>query len=150
MKRTGLLIGAGIALLAFSGRAFARSLQNLQLSLGNFRLTFQGFTPVLLFRINVYNPDIVAVNIRSVMGNVVYKNQVVSNFNTANTFNITVPPKKEVAIESRATLGLGAIVSAILQKQPGAAVVVRGSLFTGGAVEIPFNRTWNAATGAVS
>ncbi len=149
MKRTGIVLGVlGLGFLALRSRAMSRSLQNLQLSLSNFKVSFQGFTPVLSFRINAYNPDVEPVNIRSVMGNVFFKDKAIASFNTTNDLNITVAPKRTVAIDSRAVLSLGAVVSALLQRVPGAVVDVKGTLFTG-ALEIPFVRTWNASTGAV-
>lgn len=149
MKRTGIVLGVvGLGFLALRSRAMSRSLQNLQLNLSNFKISFQGFTPVLMFRINAYNPDVEPVNIRSVMGNVLFKNQSIASFNTTNDLNIKVAPKRTVAIESRAVLSLGSLVTALIQKVPGATVDVRGTLFTG-AIEIPFVRTWNANTGTV-
>ncbi len=150
MKKAGILLGViGVGFLALRSRAMSRSLQNLELTLSNFSIRFSGLTPVLYFRINAYNPDIEPVNIRSVLGNVFFKDKQIATFNSTNQMNITVAPKRTVAIESRASLGLGALVTALLQKVPGAKVDVKGTLFTG-AIEIPFIKTWDAASGAVS
>lgn len=145
------LIGAGLlglGFLAMRGRASARSLSNLQVSFSNFKIQFSGFTPVLLFRINAYNPDTANVNITNVLGNVVFKNKSISTFNSSNSMSLVVRPKQTVAIESRATLSLGAIVQALVQKMPGAKVEVQGVINTNG-IEIPFIKTWEPATNAV-
>lgn len=151
MKKSNLLLGAGVVglvLLAVRGQASARSLKNLQIGFSNFSLRFMGLTPVLFFRINAYNPDVANVTITNVIGDVLFKNSVISTFNTANDMNVVVPPKKTVAIDSRATLGLGALVQALLQKVPGAKIEIKGVLNTN-HIEIPFVRTWEAATNKV-
>lgn len=136
---TGGLVTAGILLAR--GASWTQKLEMLQYSFANFSIRFSGLTPVLSFRLNIYNPNRENVSIRDISGAIKFQGNTISNFNSTNTTDFVVEGKKAVAVEIRANLSLGPVVQAIISKVPGMKVDIDGVMSTPMA-NIPFTKTF--------
>ncbi len=131
---TALLVGGGwLAMRTWSAK---RSVEMFEYSVSDIALRFSGITPILHFKLNIFNPNRQPVPIRDIVGEVVVKGQKVASFQNTNPAKIGAGQKSFIDMQVR--LQAVSLVSAILKKQAGLTVDLAGIMRTA-FFDMPFN-----------
>ena len=133
----GILVGAGwLAMRTWSAK---RSVEMFEYSVSDIALRFSGITPVLSFKLNIFNPNEQPVPIRDVVGEVVFKGTKVASFQNTNPAKIGARQKSFIDMQVR--LQAGPLLAAIIKKQPGLTVDLTGLMRTA-FFDMPFNYSY--------
>lgn len=138
----GVAAAAAVGFMMYKGWSVKRAVKMLDYSISNVAIRFSGITPVLYFKLIVYNPNSQAIPASDIVGQVYYRGFDVAVFQNKTPVNIGAQQKASFDMQAR--IRPGEILQALLKKEPGASVTIEGLLRTS-VVDMPFTYKWNFA-----
>lgn len=145
MRRSTLIIGGIAAALIYSGsRALAmqKSVELFQYTIDpkSIEIRLEGLTPVVKFRLNIFNPNKTSVPVKDVAGSVSFRGATVASF--INAAPIAIKAREAASIDLKAKLSGIGLMSAIMAKGADQKIGITGIIKTG-AFDLPFTYTAN-------
>ncbi|TWI80536.1 LEA14-like dessication related protein [Lacibacter cauensis] len=137
----GLIIAAGVGLAWLGIRAAAKkqAFDLLTYGVSNIALRWNGLTPMLNFKLNIFNPNAESIPVQQVSGKIYFKNAAVATFLNQTAINIAA--KSSTAVDMTVRLSLGGFVAALINKTADAQAVVDGLIRTA-YFDVPIKYNW--------
>lgn len=137
-----LLIGGGALALYLISRAKAikETVKFLEYTPGDVSLKFEGLTPIINIRLDIYNPNRTSVPVNGVLGRIFFKGKSVASFTNADKVIINGNESTSVNVKVRLSLFNAAV--ALLTKDPSRKLEIDGLIKTS-VTDIPFGYSYD-------
>lgn len=133
-------ITAGVLYAAYRGWNVKKSVEMFEYSVKDLKFRMEGLTPVISFKLNIYNPNKTGVPVNDILGQVFFKGNKVASFK--NTQAITLAGQEARSIEMKARVNVLNVVSSLLKKDAEKDIKVDGLMKTGW-FDLPFKYNYN-------
>ena len=142
MKKGGLIVGA-IALIGLWARYrvwnVKESIKYFQYNLGGLKINFSNILqPLVMFDVQVYNPNKTSIPINQCFGTISYQNSQVATFNTTDKINIS--GQETIIIPVTAKVSALNVITALLRKSATSNLFIEGIIKTS-LFDFPISKT---------